>query len=85
MFKKERDMIRSEISTIEDEIRKKYRKLIEDEIIEKTIDLKHKLRKCDVKISQHMLKQKDCIHCDVSSLSFRDRTCFMCKQTIRFT
>ena len=84
LYKKKSDIIRTEIWTIESQIREKYRKMADDEIIEKTSDLRSEMEECCVKVSQHRLKPKDCIHCDVSGLLFSGMKCFMCDQTIRF-
>lgn len=83
-FNKKCDIIRSEIQTIESQVREKYQKIIENEIIEKTCDLKHQLKNFDAQIKQYQLKPVDCLHCDVSGFSFNSMVCIMCGKTFIF-
>jgi hypothetical protein len=70
---------------IECEIREKYRKLADDEIMVATRELRDKVEVVKSKIKQTLLVPTDCVHCDVDGLLFRGMLCFMCGQTIRFS
>ena len=82
--RKSYEQLRKKIRDIEYGIREKYRKLEDDEIKEKTQELKKEVEYYESKINQTLLKPSDCIHCDVNGIVFDGIFCFMCGQTIRF-